>query len=236
MGRLLLKLLIGFLLVVGLGTSGTLGYLSVQLRKERDGLQGEVRDLNKKVALLRKKYGAEKGRAANLSQTKQALEGKLRRVEGEIAAIQEEKDSILSEKESLEKKIKKLEKGSLALKGELEAVAEKHTRLQTACDEAKQGFMQQINECEKEKSELTTAKQSLEFELDKTIRHLGRCESNNAELCVIADELVESYESKGVVGSIFQKEPLLQFKKVEIEKFAQEYKEKIDEQQLKTME
>jgi chromosome segregation ATPase len=233
MGRLLLKLFVVFLLLLTLTTSVGLGYLYVQLGKERDALQDKMHKLNKRATVLQKKYGEEKSRTAGLARTKLTLEGKLRVAQGEIETLQKENELVLSEKKALSKKMKKIEKGSISLQAEIEEVTEKYAKLKTECYETKRKLGQRIKDCEEEKNRLTAKKQTLQSQLDWTNRSLARCESNNAKLCVIANELAEKYEDKGVVGSVFQKEPFLQFKKVEIEKFVQEYKEKIDEEQLK---
>lgn len=236
MGRLLLKVFIVLFLLLGLGTSATLGYLYVKLRQDRDLLVNQTDDLNKRVRLLQKKYADEKGRTAGLARTKLTLEGEIRAAQEDIVSLKKDNEFLLGEKEALNKKIKQMEKGGVALKGEIELLSGRYEKLREECTETRRTLTQRVKDLDAEKTQLTAEGEALRLELDRTNRHLARCESNNAQLCVIAEELVESYENKGVVGSVFQKEPFLQFKKVEIEKFAQEYREKIDEQQLRTME
>jgi hypothetical protein len=71
-------------------------------------------------------------------------------------------------------------------------------------------------------------KDALKAQLKKTTTKLSSCEANNANLCIIGDELVKAYNNKGIGAAILEKEPLTQIKKVELEQLTQKYKEEIE--------
>jgi chromosome segregation ATPase len=233
MRSLLLKWFVILFLVLGLGGAATLGYLYIKLRKERDVLVGQTNDLNTRVRLLQKKYADEKARAEGLERTRLALEGKIRAAQEEIETLNKDKESLLAEKKRLGQELEDMEKGSADLRVEMEELLGRYEEFQVECSETKSTLTQRIKDLDRKKTELIGEKERLELELDRTKRGLKRCASNNAQLCIIANELVDAYEDKGVVGSLLQKEPFIQLKKVEIEKFSQEYREKIDGQQIK---
>jgi chromosome segregation ATPase len=232
MHRLLLKGFVIFLLVAGLAASGILGYYCFQLRKERHALSDQVSDLNRREALLQKKYVDEKARASGLTRAKLGLEGSLRAAQGEVKTLQKENEALASKGTALRERVEELEGEILSRKAEVEDLSKRYANLQAACNETKGALTKRLKTCTEQTEQLTAEKQALELELDRTGRELERCGTNNAKLCIIADELVEAYENKGVVGSILQKEPFIQLKKVEIEKFVQEYKERIEDEQL----
>jgi hypothetical protein len=60
----------------------------------------------------------------------------------------------------------------------------------------------------------------------------ARCREHNTELSQIGLELLEAYHDKGVTTSAVQLEPLIQSLQIEVEKFIQEYQDRIDEHQL----
>lgn len=168
-----------------------------------------------------------------MTRAKLGLEGELRAVQGEVETLQKEKEALAKEGDTLSKKVEEMEKEIVALRIEAEDLLKRYGNLQEACSKTECDLTEQVKKCQGHTEQLTAEKQALELELDRTTRNLERCETHNAKLCIIANELVEAYENKGVVGSILQKEPFIQLKKVEIEKFVQAYQEKINEQQLK---
>ena len=67
----------------------------------------------------------------------------------------------------------------------------------------------------------------------KVNQDLDTCRDHNAKLCIIADEMLKKQQSRSAVGGILlQSEPLTQIGKVDLERFAQEYKDKIEQEKL----
>jgi hypothetical protein len=76
--------------------------------------------------------------------------------------------------------------------------------------------------------------QEREKELRSAGQRYDRCAEQNARLCTMADELISRYQSKGVMATLLEKEPFTRIKKVELEKLARDYKEKIDQLKLRS--
>lgn len=221
---MLSKLLFAFLLL-GIGLSIGLGYGHLQLEKERKVQQATVQEINGKVSLLKVKYSEKKALADQLMRTKYDLEGERRLLQNEIEELQKEKKTV---KEKIENKTRSLET-------RIKELSEKCFSLQAKCEDIDRKYSQarqNIKNREEEIKQITAEKKTLQSELKRTNRSLDQCGSKNARLCIIADELIEKYQNKGVMGSILQKESLTGIKKVELEKFIQEYRDKIEEQRL----
>src|SRR5208337_2866048 len=90
-----------------------------------------------------------------------------------------------------------------------------------------------ISERETEIKRLSAEQQALQANLKKNQDGLERCEGNNARLCIIACDILGKYENKGVLTAFAQNEPLTQLKKVELEKYIQEYGQLIDQERVK---
>jgi hypothetical protein len=106
-------------------------------------------------------------------------------------------------------------------------------------EEASTKMKKAIQESERSNKELdlglkkiTGEKQALQSELKKMTQELGHCASNNAELCIIAEELLTKYRNKGVGAAILEREPIVQVKKVELEQLTQKYQEEIEQQKI----
>jgi chromosome segregation ATPase len=87
-------------------------------------------------------------------------------------------------------------------------------------------------ELDNELQKITAEEQILQVDLKKKTQELGSCMSNNAELCLLAEELVEKYRSKGLGTMILEKEPLTQIKKVKLERLSQKYLEQIKQKKM----
>jgi chromosome segregation ATPase len=213
-----------------------LGYGYFKLHKERRAFQADIDYLERKTALLQKKYEEKKAAETHLMRTKLYLEGQKRAFEGEVEKMEAEKKALLKEQEKLRKRIRGIENrasSSGTRVKELSAVIEKLKREQ---EEREKKHQKAILERERRTAEVTAERERVESELRNTLdavhRELDRCESHNARLYVIAEELVEKYKNKGVMTSILQEEPFTQIEKVEMENLLQEYKDKIETQRL----
>ena len=76
---------------------------------------------------------------------------------------------------------------------------------------------------------MTAGKNTLETSLRKVNEDLDVCRTHNGRLCAIADDLVKARARN---GSFLQKEPLVQIKRIELEKITQDYCDKIDAEKL----
>ena len=220
------------LLFLSVGTGFVLGYYHIKLTKERTALQHKVEVLNKKVALLRNKYSEKRVLAEQQMREKSALAGQKRALEAEVERLGKENMSMLEENKALNALKEKLKNETLSLKANIEELSEKYSKVKTELADFELKYGRVIMGFDQDLKRMAAEKKTLRSEVRKERQKLHRCETKNAKLCLIANELIEKYRNKGLVKTLIQKEPFTQLKKVELEKFIQEYKEKIEEQKL----
>ncbi|MEW5802451.1 MAG: hypothetical protein AB1847_10170 [bacterium] len=222
------------LLVFSLGITAVFWwYNTVQLTRQRDMLQKELRTAEKKTDLLKKKK-AEESQVIQAQQLRErsSLVAQIQTAEARVAAFQKEKSLIMQEYESLLEQKNKLEHELQILACRMEEVIEswKNNKKELAGltamhEKAKQDLMQLAEEKQ-------NMKKTLESEVEKVRQKLGQCEAHNARLCAIADELINKYQTKGLVNTLLQKEPFTQIRRVEVDELMQEYHDKIEQQKL----
>ena len=230
------KILAGVLgLVVGLSLGLIYGHM--QLAGEEKAHQTKLKEMSQRVSQAQRKFAEERNLQTSLEDEKQA-------VQSQLDALQKEKDRAILENKQLKGKVDlldavnaraaSLDKKVASLETRASSLDEKNTQLsdrlakvegeRTGLDQRQKQTFQTLQEREKELKQLTVDSQ----------RKYDQCADHNARLYVIAQELIRKYESKGVVGSLLEKEPITQIKKVELEKLKQDYKDKIDQQKLQT--
>lgn len=197
-------------LIIGLGVG------QVQVNKEQKLCQDKIKEANKKVAFFQKKMAEDKTEAmAALEQSEQKCRAELDKLQ---LTLRNERKALTGQLGALKEQSQKLEM-------QAKASAEESTRTKKELRE-----MERNNkELEQGLKKTTGEKQALQTELKKTTQDLAHCASNNAELCIIADELLTKYRNKGVGAALLEKEPLLQVKKVELEQLTQKYREEIEQ-------
>ncbi len=210
---------IAALLIAGLGAGLFYGHL--QLGKEEQIHQKKINEMNKKIAFVEKKASDER-------EARSGMEGRNRSLQADI-------EKLRKENEEQAEVIKKLNaEGQLfeaKLKETIAQVAqEKAAREQVSAQLAQ--VLQAARDLEGQAKLLASGKQTLETSLAKVNQDLDSCRNHNARLCIIADEILNKQQPKGTMGSIFQGEPLTQIWKVDLEKFTQEYKDKIAQEKL----
>lgn len=227
--RKLLRLFL-YLVLIALGLSAGLGYGYLQLKKERAVLEAEIEEGEQKERLLQKKYTEKKAAADQLLRVKYNLEGQKRALQEEMEKTREEQADALKKGES---RAAALTRESRKLRKELEVLAGRHVKLTRERDELAEKQKETRRTLERREGELAEARtelQETEAELKGVYGMLERCEDNNANLCLIAEELIGAYETKGVGEVILHKEPLTQIKRVELEHFAEAYRDRIEAQ------
>ena len=164
---------------------------------------------------------------------KARLEGRARTLQKELEELRTEKQSAQGTSSALRAKIQEKEE-------EITLLNRRVTQLEQNLDEALNKRKQLaakheevLAQKEEERSELEREKQDLRADLERSQRANDRCRDRNARLCIIAEELVERYENKGVGDALAQKEPFTQAGKIELEKLLQEYKFRIEDEKMK---
>ena len=212
-------------LITIVGLVGYWGYTTYQLVKERDGLIADLMRAQQKFKMLQRKYAEEKAQVAMLQRSKLALEGKLRQSQQELTAAQEEKEALVSELATVEEKFSR----------KIEKYEKKLARLKENRDKYKAKLAETVaivKERNKMIRTLTAEKEELTINLQETTSSLKRCVKHNARLSQLAEELVNAYENKGIGDSLLHAEPITQLEKVEVEKLVQEYRDRIDNDNL----
>ena len=231
MTRLHIKV-VYILLLLSVGIGAVLGYYHIKLTKEQTSLQHEVEVLNKRAALLQRKYAEKRALTERHLRGKSVLAGQKRALEAEVERLGKKNMSMLEENKALNALKKKLKDETLFLKAKIEELSENCSKVKTELADLELKYGRVIMGFDQDLKSMVAEKKTLQSELRKERQKFDRCMTKNAKLCLIANELIEKYQNKGVIGTLMQKEPFTQLKKVEIEKFMQEYKEKIEEQEL----
>ncbi|OGP13284.1 MAG: hypothetical protein A2052_02200 [Deltaproteobacteria bacterium GWA2_54_12] len=205
-------------LIIGLSVS------HIQVKKEQKVFQDKIREANRKITFTQKRMTEEKNEAT-VSIEQQ---------------YQEEMDKLLNQKKALGGQLLKLKEQVQTLEMKVRESDEAYARGKKESEEAYARNKKEILEMERNNKDLedklkkiTGEMQTIQAELKKTTRDLDHCASNNAELCIIAEELVKKYRNKGLGTVLMEKEPLTQIKKAELEQFIRKYQEEIEQQKIK---
>jgi chromosome segregation ATPase len=223
--RLLVKIaLVVAILAVGLAAG--LGYGHMLLGKEREA-QNKANELNRRVALLEKKASEERealSSAEGRNRSLQAELDRLRKENGEQAEDIKKLQSERSEARSLETKLKEMTEEAARMKSDRDKVSAQYAQVfQAAKDLEGQAKLQ------------ATGKQSFQASLAKVNRELEACKNHNARLSRIADEFLEKTKYKTSFGGLFQSDALSQSDRAELDKLKREYREKIDQEKVKSI-
>ena len=205
-------------LIIGLSVS------HIQVKKEQKVFQDRIKEANRKIAFTQKRMTEEKNEAT--VSIEQQYQGDL--------------DKFRNEKKALGGQLGKLKEQVQTLEMKVRESDEAYARGKKESEEAYARNKKEILEMERNNKDLedklkkiTGEMQTIQAELKKTTRDLDHCASNNAELCIIAEELVKKYRNKGLGTVLMEKEPLTQIKKAELEQFIRKYQEEIEQQKIK---
>jgi uncharacterized coiled-coil DUF342 family protein len=207
--------------ILGVGLGAGLGYGQLQLGREQQIHQNKINEINRKIALLQKKASDER----------EARSGS----EGRNRSLQADLDKLRKENGEQAETLKKLEAEAQSSEAKLKGTTEEVAQMKAARDAVSAQLaqvLQAARDIEAQAKLLASGKQTLETSLAKVNQDLDTCRNHNARLCLIADELLNKRQSRSTMGSLLQNEPLTQIGKVELEKFTQEYKEKIEQERL----
>jgi uncharacterized membrane-anchored protein YhcB (DUF1043 family) len=219
-------------LIIGLSIG--LGVSQIQMKKEKKGFQQRMDESNKRLIFMQQKLTELKTEADATGE--QQCQGDLEKLE-ELQNEKKAQDKRLAEGRE---QVKALE---VKLRESDEAFArakEAFTVRKKESDEAAARTAQKLQETERnnkaldhELKKMKEEKQTVQAALHNTSQELGKCAANNAELCLIAEELVKKYQGKGLGAVLAGKEPLTQIKRVELEKLAQQYREEIEQLKIR---
>ena len=223
--RLLVKIaLVVAILAVGLAAG--LGYGHMLLGKEREA-QNKANELNRRVALLEKKASEERealSSAEGRNRSLQAELDRLRKENGEQAEDIKKLQSEHSEARSLETKLKEMTEEAARMKAARDEVSAQLARVLPAA-----------KDLEGQAKLLAAGEQTFQASLKKVNRELDACKNHNARLSQIADEILAKTKFTTTFGGLFQSEALSQIGRADLEKLKREYRDKIDQEKVKSV-
>lgn len=173
----------------------------------------------------------------------------LRRMQMQVKQAQDEKALLEQDKAALGQEMEALKKKT----GDIEASVARVTRSKALADEQagnlkreKEMLQEKISELERRLTENehnlrdtrqnlqqeTNVKQRVEQNLGTRDKELGVCETKNKKLYRYQVEMINHAQNRGSFGVLLEKEPLSQVKRVEIENLLEEYRDKIDNEQI----
>lgn len=164
-----------------------------------------------------------------LAQQKAEAEGQIKDVQAKMADAQRRasvasgRASLLTkELESIKAKYESLraEKEALASSGKVELAA---LTSKLADAERRRSEQQRTYEAEK---------QLAEDAMMKTKAAMTVCVERNSRMYRLGNELLEKYEKKSCMTSMFQAEPFTGIKRAQVERLVEEYREKLDKDQM----
>ena len=185
-------------------------------------------------------YAANKKDPAKEAQRR--LQMQMKQVQDEKAAVEQEKAALGKELETLKKKTGEIE-SSVVRANRSRAAAEKEAE---ALKQGKIELSEKITQLEKQFSESqlslrdtrqslqqeTSQKQRLEQNLGTRDKELGVCETKNKKLYQYQVELLNRAQQRGSFDALLENEPIVQMKRIEMENLMEEYRDKIDKEQI----
>lgn len=216
---------LGFLLLAaGLGAGYGVG--EYRLKKERSAFAEKTGENGRRMELLQRKYAEEKAQKEQLMRARFDLEGERNRLQGEIDLLRQQKQTVGVD---LSGKVR-------ALEAKLNEAERENAILLSARAEGGQAFAELkklIAEKNRKVDDLERDLESARRQQKETAGVLDRCRSHNGQLCTLSADLLDKYSNKGVLKTLVEKESFTGLKKVELEHFVQEYRDKIDAQKFR---
>jgi predicted nucleic acid-binding Zn-ribbon protein len=162
----------------------------------------------RRMQLMQRKLEQEK---TQLTQEKTELDGKLKESEGKLDDVRKQGARKAA---ALQKELATVQADKEALTTKLADTEQRLARLSET---------QRLTEAERQRLEALSAqlKQSL-----------SGCEAKNESLHRQGVELLQRYEQKGCFDAMLQGDPITGLKRVEIENFVEDNRERLDEQKL----
>jgi len=213
-------------LALGLGIGLVISHLRVST--EQKIFDARIKEADRKIAYMQKQVDDARTEAASttasIQQQCKGDEDKLARFEGENNALGVQLRKLKNQLQDMETKARESEEAWAHTKKESDEISARTKKELREMERYNRDLEIEVKKITDEKQ---TLQAQLNAELKKTTRDLVRCVSNNAELCIIADELLKKYRDKGLGAVLIEKEPLTEFRKIELEQLTQKYKEEI---------
>jgi chromosome segregation ATPase len=226
------KYMLWVLLAVCLSTLFYTVHSYYQLQRQYNDLSVELQNEKHKFKVLQSKYAEQKSQAATLQRLNIGLEGNMRKSQQELESVKVDNESLQKEISGMEEKcnhkVASLEERVSRCTEQIEKLVENRDQYKDKLEET----VKIVKERNEMIYKLSAENEELKSGLQVTTSTLKRCEKHNSRLSKLAEELVVAYENKGIGASLIQSEPFTQIKKVELEKLIQQYRDRIDNDNL----
>ena len=228
-----MKKLLPVIVVLMIGLAGGLGIGHIQVRKEQKVCQDKIKEADRKMAFMQKQVeDARTEAAASTASIQQQCKGD----RDKLDILQNEKKTMGFQLEKLKEQMQKMETRARESEQAWAKTKKESDEAFARTKKELQDLERNSRNLELELKKTTSEKETLQAQFNaymkKTTHDLDRCMSNNAELCIIAEDLIKKYRNKGLGAVLVEKEPLTEIRKIELEQFTQKYREEINK--LKT--
>jgi chromosome segregation ATPase len=213
---------------IAAGLTLGLGYGHVRTQAVQKADQARIKEMTQRLSQAQRRYAQESAAQTTCEGENQAHQAEAEKLRQEKAHLASENKTLKTGADSLAASTASLEKKNAASEARAASCESKNGQLSARLAKVEaetQALEQKQRETFRTLQEREKELRALNLKYDQAAEH-------NARLCVIGNELIRKYESKGVVKTLLTKEPFTQIKKVELEKLAQDYKDKIDQQKL----
>jgi chromosome segregation ATPase len=214
MDRVNLKMAIFIAVAVLMGFAIGFGWGNVRLQNQEKVYQAKMKEISRRLSQAQLKHSQD-----TAQQT--ALEEEKRDALTIVEKLQSENEGLKSKAGSLDAK-----------NGQLTDRLAKVEAERNSLDQKQKQTSQTLQEREKEIKQFVETRQRLQNELKRVNQRYDQCAENNAKMYVVANEVLQRYEGKGLKDKLLEKEPFTQIRKVELEKLVQDYRDKINAQKI----
>ena len=215
-------------MLAGLTIGLVYGYARIHNLQKAD--QTRIKEINRRLNQVRQKYAQGLVSQATCDDEKQAILN-------EAAKLRGEKEHLAADSKSLKVKVDSLEASKLSMEKKNSS-----SETKTALLESKNGQLTERlaeveadrNALEQKQKQTFKALQEREKDLKQLDQKYNVCAEHNARLYAIGNELIGRYQNKGFTTTLLEKEPFTQIKRVELEKLVRDYKDKVDQQKVRS--
>lgn len=218
------------LLFVGLGVMVglVLGIVYGQMRlgSQEKECQLKIKQTNQRMGQAQRRLVREN------DEQRESLEAEKAALQAEVDKLEKERQAALAETKALKARVATSEDKAASLEEKNRKLTDRLVKAETdgkALDDkqrqAIKTLQNKVQDREKDLKQIAADWKLLKEKYDK-------CADANSRLYEIGEELIKRYEGKGVVSKLIEKEPFTQIKRVELEKTAQEYRDRISQQKI----
>jgi chromosome segregation ATPase len=211
-------LLLAGLLLLGLGLGGGVFWGKKKISRLQADFHRDVEALRQRIDVAQRRGTDERMRADQAQRLRYEIEQRLEQSREELGQQEVAADLTQREVESL--------------RNELAGLREQSTRDLATRELKLQQLTEQLAKLEKDYRATVSEYEEAKKQRVVSGQHLDRCRIHNGELAMAAYDLLDAFENKGIFGAMMQSEPLTGIGKIRIEHLIQEYRLKIDQNQL----